>query len=107
MRNVVVYAARKTFMKAFNHKGDFHYGKFVYILDCDRKKVTTKETIIYSDRFDTIDAEAYMLFHQMFEQASTKAPYADEAAGEAQVRDYRTMLRLFSLSRGLQPWATD
>ena len=37
-----------------------------------------------------------MLFHQMFEQASTKAPYADEAAGEAQVRDYGTMLRLFN-----------
>ena len=42
------------------------------------------------------DAEAFMLFHQMFEQASTKAPYADQAAGEAQVRDYRTMLRLFN-----------
>lgn len=42
------------------------------------------------------DAEAYMLFSQMFEQASTKAPYADEAEGEAQVRDYKTMLRLFN-----------
>ena len=43
------------------------------------------------------DAEAYMLFHQMFEHASTKAPYANEAAGEAQVRDYKTMLRLFDI----------
>lgn len=40
-------------------------------------------------------AEVYMLFHQMFDQASNKAPYADEEAGEAQVHDYRTMLRLF------------
>ena len=51
-------------------------------------------------RFQTFiegDARAYMLFHQMFEQASTKAPYADEAAGEAQVRDYKTMLRLFNI----------
>ncbi|WP_216839300.1 phosphatidylserine decarboxylase family protein [Caulobacter sp. S45] len=43
------------------------------------------------------DAEVYMLFHQMFEQASNKAPYADEAAGEAQVRDYKTLLRLFDV----------
>ena len=55
VRNLVVYAARKTPAEAFNHKGAFLYGKFVYSLDCDLKKVTTKETAVYSDRFYTID----------------------------------------------------
>jgi phosphatidylserine decarboxylase len=48
------------------------------------------------EAFIESDPEAYMLFHQMFEQASNKAPYAEEAAGEAQVRDYKTMLQLFN-----------
>ena len=55
MRNVVVYATRRTPVEAFNHKGAFLYGKFVYSLDCDLKKVTTKETVVYSDRFSAID----------------------------------------------------
>ena len=49
------------------------------------------------EAFIESDADAYMLFHQMFEQASNKAPYADEDAGEAQVHNYKTMLRLFNV----------
>ena len=55
LRNVIVYAVRKTPVEAFNHKGAFIYGKFVYSLNCESKKVTTKETVVYSDRFSTID----------------------------------------------------
>jgi hypothetical protein len=55
MRNVVVYAARKTPLEAYNRKGAFLYGKFVYSIDCALKRVTTRETVVYSAQFDIID----------------------------------------------------
>ncbi len=42
------------------------------------------------------DPELYMLFHQMFEQISCKAPYNVDPTGESQVRDYHHMLQLIN-----------
>ncbi|MBV9528888.1 MAG: phosphatidylserine decarboxylase family protein [Sphingomonas sp.] len=65
--------------------------------DAANSRTPLHPVIAHFEAFIESDAEAYMLFHQMFEQASTKAPYADEAAGEAQVRDYKTLLRLLNV----------
>ncbi len=42
------------------------------------------------------DPEAYMLFHQMFEEVPKKPPYDKDPFGAPQVRDYRVMLNLFN-----------
>ncbi len=76
---------------------DVHRGWIAdLIAEVDRNPAPLHPIIASFRAFIEGDAEAYLLFNQMFEQASTKAPYADEAAGEAQVRDYATMLRLFN-----------
>lgn len=42
------------------------------------------------------DAQAYMLFHQMFEEVPRKPPYNKDPTGAPQVRDYHLMLKLFN-----------
>ena len=47
-------------------------------------------------QFIESDAEAYMLFQQMFEQVPNKPPYNKEPSGRRQIRDYKMMLKLFN-----------
>ncbi|KIJ54260.1 hypothetical protein M422DRAFT_775418 [Sphaerobolus stellatus SS14] len=50
------------------------------------------------------DPEIYMAFHMMFEQVPKKPPYnTDPGMHKPQVRDYKTMLKLFDLIIGETP----
>ena len=55
MRNVAVYAVKRTPQESLNHKGKFLYGKFVYLIDCSIKKYTINETVVYSEQFGVLD----------------------------------------------------
>ncbi|KAF9442298.1 hypothetical protein P691DRAFT_798538 [Macrolepiota fuliginosa MF-IS2] len=67
-------------------------------LDAFRERLEEEYHPVIQEFKDLIEnnADLYMGFHQMFEQIPNYGPYQTDVLGNAQVRDYETMLRLFN-----------